>query len=100
MSGEDAAGSWTAVVFAVLRRPTLWPTALRQALRLVPRRWWAERSHLPLPDPDYLRFRTLTAAGGAGRGAPDADEVVAWLRWSRSWPAVSRSARVGGEGSR
>jgi hypothetical protein len=90
MSGDAAAGSWASVVFAVLRRPTLWSTAARQGLRLVPPRWWAERSHLPLPDPAYLRFRTLTAAGGSGRGAPDAHEVVAWLRWSRSWPSVTR----------
>jgi hypothetical protein len=86
----DANGSWTAVVLAVLRRPSLWPVAIRQSWRLVPSRWWSRRPPLPVPDPAYLRFRTLTSAGGAGRGAPDADEVLAWLRWSRSWPAVTR----------
>jgi hypothetical protein len=93
MSGAAAPGGargWTPVVLAVLRRPSLWWVALRQGVRLVPARWWARGNHLPVPDPHYLRFRTLTAAGGDGRSAPDPDELVTWLRWSRAWPAVTR----------
>jgi hypothetical protein len=39
---------------------------------------------LPRPDPDYLRFRLVTAYGTTERAA-DPDDVVAWLRWCRSW---------------
>jgi len=78
------------VVLAVLRHPSLWPVALRQSWRLVPSRWWSARPPLPVPDRAYLRFRTVTSSGGDGGGAPHAAEVVAWLRWSRTWHAVVR----------
>jgi hypothetical protein len=88
--GEDDPPGWTPVVLAVLRHPSVWLVVLRQSVRLVPSRWWARGAHLPVPDPAYLRFRTLTADGGDGRTAPDAEELIAWLRWSRSWPAAVR----------
>jgi hypothetical protein len=69
---------------AVLVRPDLWPVAAAQALRLAPPGWWRRRPFLPLPDPDYVRFRLQTAYGTGGR--PTAGDVVAYLRWCREFP--------------
>jgi hypothetical protein len=72
------------VVWAVLRRPSLWTTALRQLLRLAGRGWWRRPPFLPLPDRTYLGFRLLTAYGDPNR-SPDPDDVLAYLRWCRAW---------------
>jgi hypothetical protein len=74
-----------ATVRALLRRPTLWPVAARQAWRLAPAGWWRHRPHLPVPDPAYLRFRFQTQYGDASR-APEPDDVVAYLEWCRRFP--------------
>lgn len=93
----------TAVIVAILRRPGLWPTALRQMFRLSPRGWWRRPPYLPVPTAEYLRFRLVTAYGGDGslpaarrRGSdqdePDlADDVVSYLQWCRSWSGSERS---------
>jgi hypothetical protein len=73
---------WRGVVAAVARRPALWPTASRQARRLAPRRWWARRPFLPVPDRAWLRFRAETQYGDPDR-VPDAADVVTWLQWAR-----------------
>lgn len=75
----------------LLRRPTLWPTAVRQALVLAPDGWWREPPHLPLPSPDYLRFRLVTALGGDGSGsgvepAELGRDLVTYLEWCRTRP--------------
>ena len=72
------------ISLAVARRPRLWPTAVRQAVLLVPGRWWARSPFLPLPPRDYLRFRSLTHYGDADRIA-DPDDVVNYLRWCSEW---------------
>ena len=72
---------WRAAVL-VLARPQLWWTAVRQGLRLARRRWWARAPFLPLPDPDYLRFRFETQYGADGR--PDPVDLVEYLEWCRS----------------
>jgi hypothetical protein len=79
-----------AVVAAVLRRPELWPTALRQAWVLAEPGWWRRPPFLPLPPPDYLRFRLQTAYGGEGTGPVVADDLVAYLRWCRAWRTRAR----------
>lgn len=71
---------------AVLAHPTLWPTALRQARRLAPARWWRRPPFLPVPDAAYLRFRLETAYGGTGERGPDGADVVTYLRWCRDLP--------------
>lgn len=76
-------------VLAVLRRPDLWVTACRQALVLAPDGWWRRAPFLPLPDPDYLRFRMITAHGGDGTGAAPAAvgrDLVTYLEWCRTRP--------------
>lgn len=70
---------------AVLARPMLWPTAVRQLARMTPPRWWTRRPFLPLPDADYLRFRLETqyGTGPESSGAMRSDDVVVYLRWCR-----------------
>lgn len=68
---------------AVAVRPWAWRPALRQARTLVPRRWWARRPFLPVPDRDWMAFRMTTAYGDpAARLVPD--DVLTWLAWSRN----------------
>jgi hypothetical protein len=78
-----SAGAWTGAVVAVVVRPALWPTAVRQALVLAPSGWWRRRPYLPLPDRDFLAFR-LETMYGAGAAAPEPDDLVAYLRWCRN----------------
>lgn len=77
-------GWWLRAGVGVLRRPGLWPVAVTQALRLARPGWWRRRPFLPLPDPDYVRFRLQTAYGADGE--PSADDVVSYLRWCRDFP--------------
>jgi hypothetical protein len=70
---------------AVLARPSLWPTAVRQWRRLVPGDWWRRRPFLPVPAGEYLRFRLLTQYGD-DQHAPDPADVVNYLTWCRSLP--------------
>ena len=80
---------WTvAATAAVLRRPDLWVTAVRQLGRLAPSGWWRRAPFLPLPDPAYLRFRMVTAYGGDG-GEPEPADVVTYLHWCKAWPEVT-----------
>ena len=72
-----------AAVTAVARHPSLWPTALRQAFVLAEPGWWRRRPFLPLPSPDYMRFRLQTAYGGDGGGAPAPSDLVTYLHWCR-----------------
>ena len=81
-----------AAAAAVARHPSLWPTAVRQALVLAAPGWWRRRPFLPLPSPDYLRFRLQTAYGGDGDRAPEPDDLVTYLRWCRAL-RVSRARR-------
>ena len=82
--------SWAArAALAVLARPVLWGTALRQVLVLAPSGWWRSAPHLPLPDPAYLRFRLQTAYGDPERD-PDPADVVTYLHWCRAWPRLTR----------
>ena len=88
-----ASGFPPGTVRAVLRHPDVWPVAVRQALRLAPGGWWRRAPFLPVPDPDYLRFRMVTAYGGDGRaddaGDAAAEDLVTYLRWCRAWPQVT-----------
>ena len=71
------------VVAAVLTRPALWPTALRQLRRTTPRGWWKHRPFVPMPSPDYLRFRLVTQYGETDR-SPDRADVLNYLTWCRN----------------
>ncbi|MAT05738.1 MAG: hypothetical protein CL424_11935 [Acidimicrobiaceae bacterium] len=71
-------------VWAVARRPDLWPTAARQARRTAPPGWWKHRPFLPMPSGDYLRFR-LTTQYGDPAAAPDPADTISYLEWCRAW---------------
>lgn len=73
-----------AVAVALVRRPSLWPTAVRVARRTATRGWWRRAPFLPVPSGDYLRFRMVTQYGDANR-RPDPADVVAYLVWCRDW---------------
>lgn len=75
-------------VVALIRRPALWPTAVRQLLVLIPRGWWRRGGRLPLPDAEYLEFRTLTQYGDQ-RAPVVADDLVTYLEWCRAQRAGS-----------
>ena len=72
---------WFHCATAVLRRPHLWFTAVRQAGRSIPQRWWRQAPFVPFPDRTYLRFRLETAYGS--HGSPRVDDVVRYLEWCR-----------------
>ena len=77
---------------AVARRPRLWPTAARQARRLTPDGWWRRRPFLPVPDPAYVAFRTLTQYGETDR-SPTPDDVLDYLAWCRQWDSTEDPRR-------
>jgi hypothetical protein len=80
---------WLPAIAAVARRPRLWPTGVRAYVAHVPDRWWARRPFLPVPDRAWMRVRLQTAYGDPEH-APDPDDVVTWVEWSRSMRALPR----------
>ena len=88
MSGRRPGLRWAwRAVAAVLPHPSLWIVALRQATRLAGPGWWRRPPFLPLPAPDYLRFRMETAYGGDGTQPPEPQDLVTYLRWCRRFPS-------------
>lgn len=77
-------GTWTGAVAAVLRRPSLWPTAVRQVVALARPGWWRRAPFLPGPDPAYLAFRLQTMYGDPHHRPAPAD-LVAYLKWCRGY---------------
>ncbi|MEZ5228045.1 MAG: hypothetical protein R2710_15655 [Acidimicrobiales bacterium] len=75
-----------AAVTSLLGRPDLWPVAVKAALELAPRGWWRRPPFLPLPEPEWLHFRLVTAYGGDGSTPMGADELLTWLEWKREFP--------------
>jgi hypothetical protein len=82
----------TAAVLAVLVRPSLWFTAVRQAFRLAPNGWWRRPPFLPIPDVRYLRFRLETQYGDAMH-ATEPQDLVTYLAWCRSYQRDLRRRR-------
>ena len=72
------------ITATVLAHPTLWPTAVRQGIRLVPARWWTHRPYLPVPSRKYLDFRMVTQYGDISH-RPEPRDVLNYLRWCRDW---------------
>jgi hypothetical protein len=72
---------WRRAALLVLRRPSLWATALRQAKRLARPGWWRHAPFLPLPDAGYLRFRLETQYGADA--PPEPRDLVTYLEWCR-----------------
>lgn len=76
------------LVLALLQRPKLVPTAIRQAATMAPSRWWSRFPYLPVPPADYVEFRTVTATGSPDR-APSVRDTIVWLEWCRSMRGLS-----------
>lgn len=78
-------GAAVRVFVAVLLRPWLWKVALGQLFRLAEPGWWKRFPPLPVPPPEYVHFRLVTAYGGDGScsSAELARDVVAYLGWCR-----------------
>jgi hypothetical protein len=73
------------IAVAVAKHPGLWPVAVRQWRRTTPAGWWRRRPLLPVPSPEYLRFRLLTQYGDPDARPAPAD-VVNYLEWCRAQP--------------
>jgi len=84
------------LVWAVLRRPDLWWTALGELRRMTPTLWWRSPPHLPVPDRRLWEFRMVTAYGQPD-AAPGRADVVSFLEWCRT-ASAARSPRPGGHG--
>jgi hypothetical protein len=83
-------GRWLGqAAIAVARHPSLWSTALTQIVVLAAPGWWRRWPPLPLPDPDYLRFRMVTMYGDGDR-QPEPDDIVGYLRWCKSVRGAAR----------
>lgn len=76
-----------AAIGAVVRRPSLWVTAVRQWRRMTPPGWWRRRPFLPVPSGPYLRFRLVTQYGTTDHPATPAD-VVNYLSWCKRQEAL------------
>jgi hypothetical protein len=89
-------GYWARSTGLVVRHPTLWWTAARQALRMSRPGWWHRPPFVPRPDPEYLRYRMETQYGPADSevgGEPDPHDVLVYLRWCRAMSHQARRAR-------
>jgi hypothetical protein len=76
--------TWLRVVGAVIRRPRLWMTALRQMYLMAAPGWYRRRPFLPVPGGAYLRFRLVTQYGDANH-RPEPVDVVNYLAWCKQW---------------
>jgi hypothetical protein len=75
--------SWvTPAAAAVAVRPRLWGIAVAQLLRVAAPGWWRRWPPVPLPAPEYLRFRLQTAYGDPD-ARPSPADVVAYLDWCK-----------------
>ncbi len=70
-------------ILALATRPRLWPTALVQAARFAPRRWWRRPPFVPVPTGELTRFRSETMYGDP-RVPPSLNDIVVWLEWCRA----------------
>ncbi len=79
-------GSWILLTAALAGRAVLNPrvavdlVALAWSMRR--RGWYREPPFLPLPPPEYVRWRMLTAYGDEA-AAPPVEDVVRLARWRR-----------------
>lgn len=87
-AGETPLRTWIVPLGSIAVRPRLWWTAVTVVLKLARPGWWRGGRRLPLPDPHYWHFRSLTAFGADG-AAPSGPDVVAYLEWCRAWPKVT-----------
>ncbi len=78
---EDARIRYRYIAKVLVLHPTVWPVALRQALRLAPTGWWHRWPPDPTPTAELWQFRLETAYGANGPTSPSDDDVISYLRW-------------------
>ena len=67
---------------AVVKRPSLWTTAIGAVFAVARRNWWRRPPFLPVPDGEYARWRLQTAYGSLDRPIAEGD-VVSYLEWRK-----------------
>lgn len=78
---------------AVLRRPSLWPTAIVQSVRLAAPGWWHRRPFLPLPSAEYTAMRATIQYGDPNRSIEPAD-LLKYLAWCKAEGRATERSRV------
>ena len=72
----------SSILRVIIRRPTLWPEALRALVAFTPSGWWRTAPFLPVPRRAYVRWRMQTAYGSSD-AVPAPAELVQFLQWRR-----------------
>lgn len=70
-------------LLAVLRRPRLWGTAVRQVFRLAPAGWWRRPPFLPLPPAEYVAMRA-TIQYGDPKHSLEVEDLLKYLSWCKA----------------
>jgi hypothetical protein len=66
--------------FALLCKPSLWISAIKQVFMLAKNRWSLVFPFLPFPSSDFMEFRLITYQGEVEK-LPEVKVVIAWLSW-------------------
>jgi hypothetical protein len=78
--------SWSTLTLALLGRAVVNPLVARDLIALAwslrRRGWFRAPPFLPLPPPEYVRWRMYTAYGDED-AVPPAEDVVRLARWRR-----------------
>jgi hypothetical protein len=86
LSIMTAPRSWMSLTATLFLRglvnPRLALDLSRAAWAFRRRNWWAGAPFLPLPDPEYLRWRMYTAYADEG-AVPPVEDVIRFARWRR-----------------
>jgi hypothetical protein len=82
----ETPASWTALVarlaLRVVVRPRLAVDLLRLTWSFRARGWYRRPPFLPVPPPEYTRWRMFTAYGDEA-AVPSVEDVVRFARWRR-----------------
>lgn len=81
-----AHGSWLGLAASLVGRGLVRPALVVDLLALVwafrRRDWYRRTPFLPLPDPEYMRWRMYTAYGDES-AVPPPEDVIRFARWRR-----------------
>ena len=79
--GELAVARSVAMAYGQLTSPThLLPSVISASYAFRARRWWKQAPFLPLPEPEYTRWRLYTAYGSSRR-RPSFPDIAAFALW-------------------
>jgi hypothetical protein len=82
----ETPASWTALIARLALRAVVRPRLAVDLLRLTwsfrARGWYRRPPFLPLPPPEYMRWRMFTAYGDEA-AVPPVEDVVRFARWRR-----------------